>query len=149
MVVRSSSGHPKKTGWRHLYRVSRDGKKETLITADGNYDVMEVTCIDEKGGFLYFMASPENATQKFLYRTKLDGKGKPERLSPPTQQGTHDYDVSPNGKICPAYFHQILYTRYASEALISWPTTKDSVEQQVGEAVAQANKAASKVEFFK
>ncbi|WP_315816406.1 DPP IV N-terminal domain-containing protein [Paraflavitalea speifideaquila] len=70
-----------KDGWRHLYRVSRDGKKETLITV-GNYDVMEITCIDEKSGYVYFMASPDNATQKYLYRTKLDGKGKPERISP-------------------------------------------------------------------
>ncbi|MDF2191730.1 DPP IV N-terminal domain-containing protein [Paraflavitalea sp. CAU 1676] len=136
-----------KDGWRHLYRVSRDGKKETLITA-GNYDVMEITCIDEKGGFLYFMASPENATQKFLYRTKLDGKGKPERLSPATQQGTHDYDVSPNAKYAQHTFTNY-YTRYASE-LISLADHKGlNGENKVGEAVAQANKAASKVEFFK
>ena len=31
-----------KDGWRHLYRVSRDGKKETLIT-NGNYDVMDIS----------------------------------------------------------------------------------------------------------
>ncbi len=78
-----------KDGWRHLYRVSRDGKKETLVTT-GNYDVMEIVLVDEKAGFVYFMASPTNATQKYLYRTKLDGKGKPELMSPANQQGTHD-----------------------------------------------------------
>src|SRR5882724_11235962 len=48
-----------KDGWRHLYRISRDGKKESLIT-NGNYDVMDISCIDEKGGYVYFAASPTN-----------------------------------------------------------------------------------------
>ena len=86
-----------KDGWRHLYRISRDGKKETLVTK-GNYDVMEIERIDENGGYVYFMASPNNATQKYLYRTKLDGKGNAECLSPANQKGTHDYDISPEGK---------------------------------------------------
>ena len=30
-----------KDGWRHLYRISRDGKNEVLITT-GNYDVMQI-----------------------------------------------------------------------------------------------------------
>lgn len=136
-----------KDGWRHLYRVSRDGKKETLITV-GNYDVMEITCIDEKGGYVYFMASPDNATQKYLYRIKLDGKGKAERVSPATQQGTHDYDVSPNAKYAQHTFSNY-YTNYANE-LISLADHKGlNGENKVADAVAKANKAASKVEFFK
>ncbi len=136
-----------KDGWRHLYRVSRDGKKETLITA-GNYDVMEITCIDEKSGYVYFMASPDNATQKFLYRTKLDGKGKAERVSPATQQGTHDYDVSPNAKFAQHTFSNY-YTSYANE-LISLADHKGvNGENKVADAVAKADKTSSKVEFFK
>lgn len=136
-----------KDGWRHLYRVSRDGKKETLITV-GNYDVMEITCIDEKGGYVYFMASPDNATQKYLYRIKLDGKGKAERVSPATQQGSHDYDVSPNAKYAQHTFSNY-YTNYANE-LISLADHKGvNGENKVADAVAKANKATSKVEFFK
>jgi dipeptidyl-peptidase-4 len=136
-----------KDGWRHLYRVSRDGKKETLITV-GNYDVMEITCIDEKSGYVYFMASPDNATQKYLYRTKLDGKGKPERMSPATQQGTHDYDVSPNAKFAQHVFSNY-YTSYTNE-LISLADHKGvNGENKVADAVAKADKATSKVEFFK
>jgi len=86
-----------KDGWRHVYRVSRDGRKETLVTK-GNYDVQGLSRIDEKGGWLYFMASPDNATQKYLYRTRLDGKGGPERLTPATETGTHEYDLSPDGR---------------------------------------------------
>jgi dipeptidyl-peptidase-4 len=136
-----------KDGWRHLYRVSRDGKKETLITA-GNYDVMEIACIDEKGGYVYFMASPTNATQKYLYRTKLDGKGKPEQVSPANQQGTHDYDVSPNAKFAQHDFSNY-YTQNASE-LISLADHKGvNGESKVADAVAKADKSTAKVEFFK
>jgi len=34
--------------------------------------------------------------QRYLFRTRLDGKGKPERLSPARESGTHTYDVSPS-----------------------------------------------------
>ncbi len=91
-----------KDGWRHLYRISRDGKKETLITK-GAYDVMDICTIDEKSGYVYFFASPTNATQKYLYRTKLDGSGTAQRLSPADQPGMHNYDVSPTGTFA---FHQ-------------------------------------------
>ncbi|HVS98342.1 MAG TPA: DPP IV N-terminal domain-containing protein [Puia sp.] len=87
-----------KDGWRHIYRVSRDGKRETLVTK-GNYDVIQVSLIDEKGGYVYFIASPGNATQKYLYRTRLDGKGPLQRLTPADEPGIHQYDISPTGRL--------------------------------------------------
>jgi dipeptidyl-peptidase 4 len=84
-------------GWRHAYLISRDGAKVQLLTP-GPYDVMGLAGEDEKNGDLYFYASPENATQKYLFRTKLDGSGKAERVSPLSQLGTHEYDISPDGK---------------------------------------------------
>jgi dipeptidyl-peptidase-4 len=42
------------------------------------------------------MASPDNATQRYLYHTKLEGKDRPERLTPANQPGTHSYQVSPD-----------------------------------------------------
>src|SRR5690625_3200031 len=48
-----------KDGWRHVYRISRDGSKEQLITK-GNYDVIDIAGIDRKNDLLYFYASPEN-----------------------------------------------------------------------------------------
>ena len=80
-----------RSGWRHAYRASLDGKL-TPITS-GEFDVIDVAHVDAKGGWLYYLASPENATQRYLYRVKLAG-GAPERLSPATQPGTHSYDVS-------------------------------------------------------
>jgi len=81
-------------GWRHAYYVSRDGKEIRLMTP-GEYDVMSVDAIDEKNGLLYVTASPEDATQRFEYRVRMDGKGKPERVGPAGQTGVHRYDVSP------------------------------------------------------
>ncbi len=79
-------------GWRHAYRVSRDGQQVTKIT-DGEYDVLEIEAIDAKAGWLYFTASPDNPTQRYLYRVKLDGSNL-TRLSPEDQQGWHSYTIS-------------------------------------------------------
>jgi dipeptidyl-peptidase 4 len=82
-------------GWRHAYVVSRDGATIRLITP-GDFDVISVVSADEKNGWLYFYASPENATQRYLYRASLDGKGAPLRVTPSNQSGTHSYNISPS-----------------------------------------------------
>ncbi len=80
-------------GWRHVHLVSRENGKSTLLTK-GNYDVRTVYEADEKNGWLYFEASPENATQQYLYRAPLDGSGTLERISPEHQAGVHQYRLS-------------------------------------------------------
>jgi dipeptidyl-peptidase 4 len=136
-----------KDGWRHLYRISRDGKKETLIT-NGKYDVMDISTIDEKGGYVYFHASPENATQKYLCRTKLDGSGQLEMISPANQKGTHNYRVSPNAK-----FAQHNFSNYYTSPASEWITLPDhkgiNGENKVNDALAKADKSKSNTEFFK
>jgi dipeptidyl-peptidase-4 len=82
-------------GWRHVYAVSLDGARVQLLTP-GDFDVEGVLSQDSK--WLYFMASPQNPTQRYLYRAPLDHLGNPERLSPPDAPGTHSYDLSPNLK---------------------------------------------------
>lgn len=84
-------------GWRHVYTIPRQGGSPTVITP-GPFDVIEVAAVDEPGGWLYYIASPDNATQRFLYRTRLDGSGRPERVTPAGARGTHDYDISPDGR---------------------------------------------------
>jgi dipeptidyl-peptidase 4 len=86
-----------KSGWKQIYRVSMDGTKEVNMTNTA-FDVLEVKYLDEKNNTLYFTASPGNATQKYLYKIKADGKGKAERITPTDLAGTHEYNVSPNGK---------------------------------------------------
>jgi dipeptidyl-peptidase-4 len=84
-------------GWRHVYAVSRATGAARLLTP-GAYDANGIAAVDEKGGWLYFTASPDNATQQYLWRTRLDGKGKAERVTPVIEAGTHRYNVSPDAK---------------------------------------------------
>jgi len=93
-----------KDGWRHLYRISTNGKKETLLT-QGKYDVMNIALVDEKGGNLFFYASPLKSTQQYLYQVPLNGKGTLRLLSPAKMEGTHRYTVSPSGKYALWTFH--------------------------------------------
>ncbi|QDT98055.1 S9 family peptidase [Gimesia aquarii] len=86
-----------KDGWRHAWLCSRDGKQETKLT-HGEFDLINRAHVDEAGGWYYFYASPDNATQKYLYRVPLDGTGNLERISPKDQPGTHDYEISPDAK---------------------------------------------------
>ncbi len=136
-----------KDGWRHLYRIGRDGKNETLVTK-GNYDVMDISTIDEKGGYIYFHASPGNATQKYLCRTKLDGSGSLEMVSPAHQEGTHTYRVSPNAK-----FAQHNFSNYYTKPTSEWITLPDhkgiNGENKVNDTLAKADKTKSNIEFFK
>lgn len=82
-------------GWRHVYEVSRDGRTQRLLTP-GAYDVESVAAIDDVAGWVYVIASPDDATQRYLYRVSLDHPGAPERLSPAGEAGVHGYDFSPN-----------------------------------------------------
>jgi len=92
-----------KDGWRHIYLVGRDGKKETLVTK-GDFDIMQIYTIDTTNGYVYYAASPKNATQNYLYRSQLDGCGNAEKLSPEKEAGTHEYEISPNGKFAEHIF---------------------------------------------
>ncbi|MBK6929837.1 MAG: S9 family peptidase [Saprospirales bacterium] len=105
-----------KDGWRHIYRISRDGKSETLLTP-GNYDVISLLRADESGGYLYFTASPDNATQEYLYRVRMDGGGQPELLSPPGQKGSHGYQISPDARYA---FHS--FSNYFTRRMTEWVT---------------------------
>jgi dipeptidyl-peptidase-4 len=95
-----------KNGWNQVYRVPREGGDGQVITKF-DADVTDIAGVDEPGGWMYFRASPDNAGQRYLYRSRLDGSSTPERVTPVDQPGTHRYDVSPNGKLA---FHT--YSRF-------------------------------------
>ncbi|MEY3643605.1 MAG: hypothetical protein RLZZ207_299, partial [Bacteroidota bacterium] len=134
-----------KDGWRHLYRIDLSGKV-TPVT-HGNYDVINLLHFNEKENSLYFHASPDNATQKYLYKSKLDGKGTAERVTPADLPGTHSYVISPSGKYGMHQFSNS-YTRPASE-WISLPNHQPLDTSQSIASKLPANKGAKTVEFFK
>ena len=84
-------------GWKHAYEVSRDGAGAKLLTP-GDYDVVSVDAVDEKGGWLYITASPEDPTKRFIWRVRMDGMGKPELVGPARQSGVHRIDASPSAR---------------------------------------------------
>ncbi len=93
-------------GWRHAYLVSRDGRETKLLTP-GAFDLTEpnspfgspfIQAIDTARGLVYYLASPDNATQVYLYRSRLDGTGRPERVTPAGERGVHHYDISPDAR---------------------------------------------------
>jgi dipeptidyl-peptidase 4 len=87
-----------KSGWRQATLHQRDGKEIATLTP-GEYDIIDRGAVDESLGCFYFYASPENGTQKYLYRVPLDGRGELERVTPLNQPGTHEYQFAPNAKL--------------------------------------------------
>jgi dipeptidyl-peptidase-4 len=86
-----------RSGWEHIYSVSRDGSDVKPVTS-GNFDALTVSGVDDAAGWVYYIASPENATQRYLYRAKLDGSGRSERVTPASQSGWNAYNISPTGR---------------------------------------------------
>ena len=129
-----------KDGWRHIYKIDKLGK-ETLITK-GDFDVITLSLIDEANGLIYFIASPENATQKYLYKVKLNG-GSAERVTPADEKGTNEYEISTNGKVALHNFSNS-YTPPQNE-VISLPDHKHII----GSDIKLNQDALNKPEFFK
>lgn len=115
-------------GWRQAYVISRDGKQQTLLTKDKS-DIIARGPVDEQGGWFYYLASPKNATQRYLYRTRLDGKGEAERVTPIDQPGTHHYDFSPDRKWA---FHT--YSTFDKPPVVDLVRLSDHHSERVVEA---------------
>jgi dipeptidyl-peptidase 4 len=133
-----------KDGWRHLYRVGLDGSEQLLTR--GNFDIMSISGTDEKNGWIYFIASPDTATQRYLYRSRLDGTGNAERVTPPGLPGTHSYSISPDGKWA---MHN--FSGYRFQPASEWLSMPAHQPINAGESIAKklvANPAASKISFF-
>ncbi|HAV63627.1 MAG TPA: S9 family peptidase [Verrucomicrobiales bacterium] len=83
-------------GWRQLYRVNaEDGRLKQVY--DDSIDVVALEQFVAETGDIYFIASPDDATQHYLYRANLSG-GRPQRITPADQPGTHSYNISPDGR---------------------------------------------------
>jgi dipeptidyl-peptidase-4 len=83
--------------WRHVFRVSRDGREITDLTP-GAFDITELLSTDEENGWVYFVASMADPTQRYLYRSSLDGSGNIERVTPANFNGSNQYQMSEDGR---------------------------------------------------
>jgi dipeptidyl-peptidase 4 len=114
-------------GWNRVYVVGRDGSGLRAITPERT-DVLNVLQVDTDGGYVYYTGAGDNATQRALYRARLDAlpavrtargrarRARPaapapaltaERLTPPDQPGTHSYNLAPGAAFA---FHT--YSRF-------------------------------------
>lgn len=119
-----------KDGWRHIYRISKDGKTITPITK-GNYDIGKILAVDEPGNYVYFTASPNNATQLYMYRVRLNNpKDEPELVTPAALKGTHNYQVSPNGKMARHSF-----SSYNTPPVTEWVSLPDHKPLQAAKSI--------------
>lgn len=135
-----------KDGWNHVYSINKEGK-ETLITT-GEYDVIELLAYNEATNIMYFTASPDNATQQYLYKTTLDGKGKAERLSPINQAGTHNYNISPTGKFAEHQFSSSIV--FPVSEIIALPEHKAINDaSDIEPKIAKQKPSKKKVAFLK
>lgn len=83
-------------GWRHAYEVDINTGARKCLTP-GEFDVIQIEAIDYQQGWLYYAASPDQPTQRYLYRVKLSG-GAAQRLTPATDRGWNTYDIHPDGQ---------------------------------------------------
>ncbi|MDR6844363.1 DPP IV N-terminal domain-containing protein [Flavobacterium granuli] len=135
-----------KDGWRHLYQIPLNGKSENLVTK-GNFDIIDVKYTDAKNGYVYFLASPNNATQKYLYRTKLNGSSNAELLTPPALKGTHNYNFSSNGKYATHTFSNH-FTKSASETILVENQKPLNEKESINSKLTQLQEKPT-TEFFK
>lgn len=150
-----------KDGYRHIYKISRDGKTETLLTK-GNFDIESIKCIDETNNYVYYMASPNNATQLYLYRSHINGAAPtlidklknvvqkpkeevPELVSAATLKGTHDYNISPTGKYAVHSF-----SNYKTEPAREWISLPDNKPLNASKSIAATmhTNNNSNIEYF-
>lgn len=106
--------------WQHLYWAGLKNGKLKPATR-GAFDVTELVRVQEARQELYFTASPDNPTQRYLYRSSFRGHGL-ERLTPTNAPGTHKYVASPDGRWA---FHTVSsFTVPPKTELISLPDHK-------------------------
>ncbi len=116
-----------KDGWSHIYRFDITNKTEYLVTK-GNYDVVKPLAYDEKNESVYFIASPENPTERYLYKTSAKGDGKLIRVTPDVLEGSHNYQISTKAKYA---FHSFSnYFTRPMQAIVSLPNHKFINENQ-------------------
>ncbi|MBI4909408.1 MAG: S9 family peptidase [Acidobacteria bacterium] len=82
-------------GWTRVYALSRDGRQRRALTP-ARVDVAAIVGTGGDEQWLYYIASPGDATQRHLFRVPLHGAAKVERLT--KGRGWHSYQLSPDAR---------------------------------------------------
>jgi len=132
-----------KTGFKHLYYYTIDGKLINQITS-GNWGVDNFEGIDEKKNLLYFTSTEDSPLERYIYSTDLKGKFH-KKLS--EEPGTHNANFSPD--------HKYYIDNYSSSISPSIITLYDSKGRLINvlveneELLKQTNKYGfASTEFF-
>lgn len=134
-------------GWKHVFRVSRDGQTTTNLTP-GEFDVTSIVSVDEENGWIYFMASPDNPAHRYLHRSRLDGSGSMEKITPSDSAGTNRYKMSADSSWA---IHTVSsYLNPPVSTLVSLPdhTAHHVLEDNAELTEKLAQLAQGEVEFF-
>ncbi|MCC9643107.1 S9 family peptidase [Rhodopirellula sp. JC740] len=102
-----------RSGWRHIEAIEiptpesfdEESSLPSRITplTGGDWDVLSIEAVADDGRRIDFVASPEHAAQRALYRVTLGDGGTtkiqttPQRVSP-DDGGTFTYSISPNAR---------------------------------------------------
>ncbi len=130
-----------KDGWRHVYFVDAKTGDMKLVTP-GKYDVMKLLRVTPDS--IYFIASPERPTDRYLYRVPLNG-GQMQKLTPEQCLGWNDYSVSADGSVAVHTFSSfgsppvVTMVKLPSHETIR--TVNDNNQSRKSLAMLTANKA--------
>ena len=135
-------------GWRHVYKASLDSDTEPKLLTPGEFDVIEVVHVQQQNDRMYFIASPDRPTERYLWSADLQGN-EVQRVTPKGFVGVHTYAVSPDGGYA-------IHTRSSADQppitqLVSLPDHKTirvlEENKKLTEKVAALNRADT--EFFR
>jgi dipeptidyl-peptidase-4 len=82
-----------RSGFLHLYRHDMSGKLVNAVTK-GAWTIEGAPEVDEKNGWVYFLATEADPRGRQVYRARLDGSSF-TRLT--KERGTHTLDLAPGG----------------------------------------------------
>ena len=80
-----------RTGYRHLYLYSMDGKLDKQVTG-GEWEVTSIAGVNEASRTIYFVSTEASPLDRHLYSVSFDG-GTRHRLT--SAEGTHTIGMSP------------------------------------------------------
>ena len=87
-----------RNGWSQLYLMPTGGNSAPRQLTTGEFDVFGVQRIDTIGKWIYYTASPDNPTQRYLYRISYTSRAAAQRITPAGEPGWHTYTFSPTGR---------------------------------------------------